>query len=307
MKLTLGPLAYHWPNERKRDFYARIADEAPIDTVYLGEVICSKRAPFVEEILPEIIERLQQAGKTVVISTLAEVVLDRERQATRELVSDLALDVEINNVAGLAQRGRNAHRVGPFLNAYNEASIAWLAGQGATHVCLPTELPGKSIAIAAPAARVLGLGVEVQVFGRAPLATSSRCYHARAHNRTKDTCRFVCEEDADGMPLTTGDGAAILRINGIQTQSERYVVLCEELALMKAMGVTHARLLPQDVDMVAVAKTFEALLRGEQSSSWVRARLTEICTNRQFSNGFFHGVAGLKFIEAGSAAQGVTV
>ena len=28
-ELTIGPIAYHWPAERKRDFYARIADEAP--------------------------------------------------------------------------------------------------------------------------------------------------------------------------------------------------------------------------------------------------------------------------------------
>ncbi|MDG2404096.1 MAG: U32 family peptidase, partial [Paracoccaceae bacterium] len=41
-KLTLGPIAYHWSAEARRDFYARIADEAPVDEVYLGEVICSK-------------------------------------------------------------------------------------------------------------------------------------------------------------------------------------------------------------------------------------------------------------------------
>ena len=57
-KLTLGPIAYHWSAEMRRDFYARIADEAPIDDVYLGEVICSKRAPFHEPDLTGIIERL---------------------------------------------------------------------------------------------------------------------------------------------------------------------------------------------------------------------------------------------------------
>ncbi len=45
-ELTLGPIPYHWPAGRKLDFYARIADEAPVGTVYLGETICSKRAPF---------------------------------------------------------------------------------------------------------------------------------------------------------------------------------------------------------------------------------------------------------------------
>nr|WP_245728448.1 U32 family peptidase [Oceanicella actignis] len=178
-KLTLGPIAYHWPPERRRDFYARIADEAAVDEVYLGEVICSKRAPFHEPDLPETIERLRRAGKTVILSTLAEVMLVRERKATAELASLEAPEIEINNAAGLFARGRRPHRIGPFMNAYNEATIAWMASQGATHVCLPVELPGPAVAVAAGAARALGMGVEAQVFGRASLAVSARCYHAR--------------------------------------------------------------------------------------------------------------------------------
>jgi len=227
-KLTLGPIAYHWSAEARRDFYARIADEAPVDEVYLGEVICSKRAPFHEADLPATIERLERAGKTVIVSTLAEVMLKRERKATGDLAAMDAPEIEVNNAAGLYARGRRAHRIGPFLNAYNEATIAWMAGQGATHVCLPAELPGPAIAVAAQAARDLRLGVEVQVFGRAPLAVSARCYHARAHGRTKDNCQFVCENDADGMPLRTTDDRPILRVNGIQTQSECYVDLLPE-------------------------------------------------------------------------------
>ncbi len=84
------------------------------------------------------------------------------------------------------------------------------------------------------------MGVEVQVFGRAPLAVSARCYHARAHGRTKDNCQFVCEEDPDGMPLATRDGQAILRVNGIQTQSESYIELLAELPDLAADG-RHAR------------------------------------------------------------------
>lgn len=301
MELTLGPLAYLWPASRRRDFYARIADEAPVGTVYLGEVICSKRAPFVEEDLPETAERLRRAGKTVVVSTLAEVTLPRERQATRDLAAADDAELEINNVAGLWARGRRPHRIGPFLNAYNEASIAWLAGQGATHVCLPPELPGRSIAIATAAARAQGLGVEVQVFGRAPLATSARCYHARAHGRTKDTCRFVCEDDPDGMPLATRDDVPLLRVNGIQTQSEHYIALHADLPELAAMGVSHARLLPQDVDMVAVARIFAALLEGRIAAGEAEAGLAALCAGRRFSNGFFHGIAGHRRV-AGTAA-----
>ena len=59
--LTLGPLLFNWKPERRRDFYARVADEAPVDCVYLGEVVCSKREPFFVDDLPTIAERLAAA------------------------------------------------------------------------------------------------------------------------------------------------------------------------------------------------------------------------------------------------------
>ncbi len=291
-KLTLGPIAYHWSAEEKRDFYARIADEAPVDEVYLGEVICSKRAPFFEAELPETIARVERAGKTPVLSSLAEVMLPRERKATADLAAMDTPEIEINNAAGLHARGRKPHRIGPFMNAYNEATIDWMARQGATHVCLPPELPAASIAVAARAARELGLGVEVQVFGRASLAVSARCYHARAHGRTKDNCLFVCEDDPDGMPLRTRDDRPILRVNGIQTQSESYVDLLPELDSLVGMGVTHLRLMPQAVDMVAVARTFRGCLDGELAVAEAEDRLRALCAETPFSNGFFHGAAG---------------
>ena len=295
-KLTLGPIACHWTREARRDFYARIADEAPVDEVYLGEVICSKRAPFHEGDLPATIERLERAGKTVIVSTLAEVMLTRERKATEGLAAMDAPEIEVNNAAGLYARGQRPHRIGPFMNAYNEATIAWMAGQGATHVCLPGELPGEAIAVAARAARDLGLGVEVQVFGRASLAVSARCYHARAHGRTKDNCQFICEEDPDGMPLRTTDGRAILRVNGIQTLSESYVDLLPEAGRLTADGATHLRLMPQVVDMVAVAGLFRAVLDGALAVAEADTRLDALCEGTGLSNGFYHGTAGYRRI-----------
>ncbi|MEQ8903475.1 MAG: U32 family peptidase [Roseovarius sp.] len=295
-KLTLGPIAYHWSAETRRDFYARIADEAPVDEVYLGEVICSKRAPFHESDLPETIERLERAGKTVIVSTLAEVMLTRERKATADLAAMETPEIEVNNAAGLFARGARPHRIGPFMNAYNEVTIAWMAAQGATHVCLPAEMPGPAIAVAARAAFDLGIGVEVQVSGRASLAVSARCYHARAHGRTKDNCQFVCEKDADGMPLRTRDDAPILRVNGIQTQSESYLGLLPETPRLVADGVTHLRLMPQDVDMVAVAGVFRDMLDGGLPVEQADHRLSLLSGAMTLSNGFYHGAAGYRRI-----------
>lgn len=301
-QLTLGPIAYHWPAEVRRDFYARIADEAPVDEVYLGEVICSKRAPFHEADLPATIERLERAGKRVILSTLAEVMLKRERRATEDMAAMDAPEIEINNAAGLFARGKRPHRIGPFMNAYNEATITWMAGQGATHVCLPAEMPAPAIAAAARAAGALGLDVEVQVYGRASLAVSARCYHARAHGRTKDNCQFVCEEDPDGMPLRTRDERPILRVNGIQTQSESYVDLLPQAARLVADDVTHLRLMPQAVDMVAVAQVFRDVLDRRVATGEADFRLATLSGDAGLSNGFYHGTAGYRRIAAAAPA-----
>lgn len=301
-QLTLGPIAYHWPASVRGDFYARIADEAPVDEVYLGEVICSKRAPFHEADLPATIERLERAGKRVILSTLAEVMLKRERRATEDMAAMEVHEIEINNAAGLYARGKRPHRIGPFMNAYNEATIAWMAGQGATHVCLPAEMPAPTIAAAARAAGALGLGVEVQVYGRASLAVSARCYHARAHGRTKDNCQFVCEEDPDGMALRTRDDRPILRVKGIQTQSESYVDLLTEAARLVADGVTHLRLMPQAVDMVAVAQVFRDVLDGLVPAGEADSRLVTLSGDAGLSNGFYHGTAGFRRIAAAAPA-----
>lgn len=296
MKLTLGPLAYHWNTEVRRDFYARIADEAPVDEVYLGEVICSKRAPFFEREIPATMERLERAGKRVILSSLAEVMLKREREATAGLAEMDIPEIEINNAAGLYARQGRSHRIGPFMNAYNEATIAWMASQGATHICLPTELPAEAVAVAAQAARNLGLTVEVQVFGRASLAVSARCYHARSHGRTKDNCLFICEQDTDGMPLRTRDDKPILRINGIQTQSESYIELLSEIPRLDDGGVSHLRLMPQAVDMIGVSRAFHDVINGTLGIAEAEDRLRGLCGSTPFSNGFWHGTAGYRQI-----------
>ncbi|PKQ01039.1 MAG: U32 family peptidase, partial [Alphaproteobacteria bacterium HGW-Alphaproteobacteria-13] len=293
--LTLGPIPFHWDTDRKRDFYARIADEAPIDTVYLGEVVCSKRSPFFDRHYPEAIERLERGGKQVVLSTLAEVMLPRERRAITELCEQADYPVEVNNAAGLAAAAGKPHRIGPMMNIYNERTMRHLAHAGAVHFTLPTELPRRAAEELARAAAEIGAAVEVQVFGRASLALSARCYHARAHRRSKDECQFVCQEDPDGMPLRTLGGEDMLVINGIQTLSHSYVNLIAELDEMRAMGIRHYRLMPHSVDMVAVATIFAECAAWRIDVEEAAARLEALDVGAPFSNGFWYGVAGHRY------------
>src|SRR5579859_7485675 len=193
MQLSLGPVLYNWQPERWRDFYFRIAEEAPVDVVAIGEVVCSKRAPFFEAHLPAVIERLQNAGKQVLPSSLVLVSQRRERRQTAALAEMPDSLIEVNDLTCLRSIAGRPHAIGPFVNIYNEASAAFHARQGAVRICLPPELPLASVAAIAGA--LPQVSIEVFAFGRVPLAISARCYHARIHKLAKDNCRFVCEKD----------------------------------------------------------------------------------------------------------------
>jgi collagenase-like PrtC family protease len=296
-KLTLGPILFHWDADAKRDFYARIADESPIDTVYLGEVVCSKRTPFFDSHLPEVVERLERGGKTVVFSSLTEVVLNRERKMTTDLCVAGDHNIEINNAAGLIATKGRPHRIGPMMNVYNEETMVHLAGHGANHFSLPPELPGTVVELMAQRARPLDVAIEVQAFGRVPLAISARCFHARAHRRSKDECQFVCGEDPDGLTLTTLENERFLVINGVQTLSHGYLNLAAEIEDLLARGVTHVRLMPHRTDMVAVSTIFADRLAGRSTGAEAMSRLAALGIG-PFINGFWHGIAGHQYHDA---------
>ena len=147
-RLTLGPLLFHWPARKRRDFYLRIADEAPVDTVYLGEVVCSKRESEFAAVRAEVIERLRASGKQVVLSTLALVTTPAEVEAIRELSGEELL-VEVNDVAGMQLLAGRPFVVGPYINVFNEGARDFLIGRGAVRIVLPVEMPAKSIAVVA--------------------------------------------------------------------------------------------------------------------------------------------------------------
>jgi len=191
-QLTLGPNLFNWAPEAWRDFYFRIADEAPIDTVYVGEVVCSKRTPFFAPVLPEVVERLLDSGKGVVISTLGLIMNRRELEQLRETAEDSDILIEANDIAAASLLRGQAYVIGPGVNVYNEGTMQVLAEQGAVRFCLPGELAADSIRVMAGA----GLAeTEVQVFGRLPLAISARCYHARQRGWEKDSCQYACADD----------------------------------------------------------------------------------------------------------------
>ncbi len=301
-KLTLGPLLFNWPAERTRDFYFRIAEEAPVDTVCIGEVVCSKRAPFFAPYLPAVIQRLEAAGKEVVHVALALVMSERERRDLAALAAAEDLFVEANDLAAVALLEGRDHAIGPYVNVYNEDTLAFLARRGARRVSLPFELPAGALAALAGAAQDMDPRpeLEVQVFGRTPLAISARCYHARAQGLHRNNCQYVCEADRDGMDLETLDGRPFLAVNGTQTLSFGIGNLVGELAALRAMGIGRFRLSPHDLDMVAIAETFRAVLDSRLEPEAALDRLAGLAAFAPFVNGFYHGAEGARRIGADS-------
>jgi len=291
--LTLGPHLYHWPANEWRDFYFRIADEAPVQSVCIGEIVCPKRAPFALPDYNAVIARLRAAGKEVVLSTPALIVDGRDLALLRDALAMEEVLVEANDVAALALLAGRPHAIGPYINTYNRTTAARLAAGGATRITVPIELPAEAIGLMAGLAAP---EIEVQVFGRWPLAISARCYHARAYGRTKDACLFACGEDLDGLPVNTLDGESFLAVNGVQTLSATYGCLLRELGELKQAGVRRFRLSPQRTDMVAIARLYRDVLDDRLSAEEARRSVERLAGSVALSNGFFHAREGARAV-----------
>ncbi|NRP72725.1 hypothetical protein ILFOPFJJ_03624 [Ensifer psoraleae] len=292
--LSLGPVLYLWEGPKWRDFYFRIADEAPVAHVVIGETVCSKRLHFIEPHVGEVVERLERAGKSVSLASLALVTLEREAQVVRALVRDSTHPIEANDLSALGLLAGKPHSVGPLINVYNGATARLLASRGATSICLPPELPMASVRDIVRDAP--GVSFEIFAFGRVPLAISARCAHARSKGLVKDNCQFICGDDPDGLVVETLDRQPFLALNGVQTVSHTCQALIQELPELAAAGISRIRLSPQDCDMVAVARVFDDAIAGRSLPADAIARLQNAYAGARFSNGFHYGQQGAAWI-----------
>ncbi|SOC07771.1 ubiquinone anaerobic biosynthesis protein UbiV [Rhodobacter maris] len=291
MELTVGPNLFFWKAEDLRAFYKAL-EAAPVARVAVGEVVCSKRMPFWEAEIPNIVAGLRAAGKEVALSTLGLVTLGRERNKTHDLF-DLGLPVEINDISALKHLPENTpFWVGPLVNVYNEGTLGYLARRGATRICLPPELPLASIATLAKAGKDAGVKVEVWGHGRLPLAISARCYHARLHDRAKDNCQFICGEDLDGREVDTLDGQAFLSVNGVQTLSAATGCAAYHTEALKDAGVDSLRLSPQTGDFVGLCAGYADRIAGNITAEALVAQLLPEAPGGRFADGFFAGPSG---------------
>ncbi|MFV0431034.1 MAG: U32 family peptidase [Alphaproteobacteria bacterium] len=293
--LTLGPCLFNWKLDDWKDFYFKIADESDFEEVYLGEVICSRRLPFYEDEINMIAERLTQSGKKVIRSTLALIMNKYEEDALELVSKNSDYVVEANDVSALLYLEGKEHYIGPFVSIYNEGAAEYMFKQGAKRICLPYELSKENIA---EIVKATSAEIEIQAFGRLPLAVSSRCYHARSRGLRKSKCQYVCNEDYDGMDVQTLELQPFLNVNGTCTMSHSYVNLTAECHQLMDMGVQALRLSPQDCDMIKVNQIWRKLINKQINAAEADALLLENTPNIVYSNGFYHGYEGREFLSA---------
>ena len=100
MKLGLGPILYYWPRHAVLDFYADVA-AAPVDVVYLGETVCSRRHELRLPDWLEIATMLADAGKEAVLSTLPLVEAEADLRLVREHVEHERFRIEANDMGAV--------------------------------------------------------------------------------------------------------------------------------------------------------------------------------------------------------------
>ncbi len=292
MKIALGPLLYYWPRDIVFSFYDAMST-TPVDVVYLGETVCSRRHELRLADWLDIATRLQGAGKEVVLSTQVLLESGTDVSTMHRIAGNGDFRVEANDMGAVhSLTGKAPFVAGPHLNLYNLDSLQWMAKLGASRWVMPLEMKRDDLALLQQG-RPKGMQTEVFAYGRMPLAYSARCFTARHRNLPKDDCHFSCLDYPDGLMLKTREREEFLVLNGTQTQSAHVYNLVDALDDMQTMDVDVVRLSPQTARMEEVIEVFDAARKQAIAPQEAMARLLPLMPD-QGCNGFWHGRPGLE-------------
>jgi collagenase-like PrtC family protease len=271
------------------DFYREVA-AAPVDTVYLGEVVCSRRHELRFEDWLTIAEQLAAAGKEAVLSAQAITEGEGDLKLMRRMTENGRWRVEANDMGAVRLLADRAGWVaGPHLNIYNPRTLELFTGLGATRWVAPVEISREMLA-GVLAERPPALEVELFGHGRLPLAFSARCFTARRFNLQKENCAFRCIDFPDGLALETREGEAFLALNGVQTQSAQVYTLAGDVEALRSLGIGMLRVSPQSSGTREVLAILRAAADGAVDAGTALHDLAPLAQGK-LVDGFWHGRA----------------
>ena len=183
-------MLFYWDRQQTLDFYANMAEQ-PLDVIYLGETVCSKRrAMMLDDWLGLARDLAEASSAQLVLSGLTLVEAASELSSLRRLCDNGELLVEANDMGAvqLMSERKLPFVGGPALNLYNGHALAELVASGMSRWVPPVEASGKLIKSARAQLQELGVAlpeIEIFAYGHLPLAYSARCFTARAENRPR--------------------------------------------------------------------------------------------------------------------------
>ncbi len=299
MRLALGPLQYYWPRDDVLAFYEQVA-VMPVDIVYLGETVCSRRHEVRLADWLDIAQVLRDAGKEVVLSTQVLIESGADVTVLHKITNNGQCMVEANDMGAVhCVESKAPFVAGPHLNIYNIPTLALMADLGAIRWVMPMEMGCDDLTILQQG-RPTGMQTEVFAFGRMPLAFSARCFTARHCNLPKDDCQFKCIEHPDGLLMRTRESEEFLVLNGIQTQSARVYNLLPELEVMRSMGVDVLRISPQSRHTADIVTLFHDVLTHTMPVHVAQHALQSLLLEKA-CNGYWYGKPGLEQVASASA------
>ena len=294
MKLSLAPIQFFWQKETLLEFYVQMLD-SPLDTIYLGETVCSRRQKMRFDDWFGLAQDLADSGKEIILSSQVLLESESDLKRLRKITGQTQFKIEANDMGAvkLAREHGIPIVAGASLNIYNEATLQVFRELGAYRWVAPAELARDkvaAIALSEPA-----IETELFAWGKIPLAYSSRCFTARHYILNKDSCEFRCLDHEHGLTMNTREHKPFLTINGIQTMSYGSQMLLPHHQEIADAGVGVLRLSPQLIEMPRIIELHRAVLDGATDADTACAELQEYATGTPV-DGYWRGQPGIEAV-----------